>query len=102
MGQFTRIASFFELPPEGEVREFPFLNGTVCVANADGNFAGLGSICPHKGGPLAEGSVESGKLICPWHGWEFRLSDGRCINHSAASVQVFELVIQGEDVFLKS
>jgi nitrite reductase (NADH) small subunit len=102
MGEFTRIASVSELPPKGEAREFPFGRWFVCVANSDGKFTAMGSVCPHKGGPLAEGSVENGKLVCPWHGWEFNLSDGQCINRPGASVPVFEIVIHGEEVFLKS
>jgi nitrite reductase (NADH) small subunit len=102
MSQCTRIGSAFELPPEAEAREFPFGSRTVCVANGGGKFAALGNVCPHKGGPLSEGSIVKGNLVCPWHGWEFRLSDGRCTNRPGASVEVFDLVIHGEDVFLKS
>jgi nitrite reductase/ring-hydroxylating ferredoxin subunit len=102
MSQFTRIASVAELPPEGEAREFRFESGSVCVANSGGTFVALGNVCPHKGAPLAEGSVENERLVCPWHGWEFRLSNGQCINRLSATVQVFELIIHDESVFLKS
>jgi nitrite reductase (NADH) small subunit len=102
MSQCTRIASVSELPPDGEARQFAFGLSSVCVANASGTFAALGNICPHRGAPLAEGSVENGKLVCAWHGWEFSLSDGQCIHRPGVSVVVYELVICGEDVFLKS
>lgn len=32
--------------------------------------------CTHAGGPLDEGQVEDGVVTCPWHGSQFRLSDG--------------------------
>jgi nitrite reductase/ring-hydroxylating ferredoxin subunit len=102
MNQSTRIASVSELPPDGGLREFRLGSGTVCVANTNGVFVALGNVCPHKGGPLAEGTIENGNVVCPWHGWEFSLANGQCINHPDASVQVFELAIQGDDVFLKS
>jgi nitrite reductase (NADH) small subunit len=102
MSQSTRIASVSELPPEGGLREFPFGSSTVCVAHANGALLALGNVCPHKGGPLAEGTIENGKLVCPWHGWEFNPATGQCINHPGASVKVFELAIDGEDVLLKS
>jgi nitrite reductase (NADH) small subunit len=101
MSQCTRIASVSELPPAGELREFRLGSGTVCVAHANGVFVALGNICPHRGGPLAEGAIEDGRLVCPWHGWEFNLANGQCINRPGASVKVFELAIEGEDVFLK-
>lgn len=32
--------------------------------------------CSHAGGPLAEGKVNRGVVTCPWHGSQFRLTDG--------------------------
>lgn len=101
MSQCTRIAGVSELPPPGHVREFIFRQHGVCVVNQDGRFSALSNVCPHKGGPLSEGSVEDGELVCPWHGWAFSIHDGRCSGHPSASVKVFRLVIRGEDVFLE-
>jgi nitrite reductase/ring-hydroxylating ferredoxin subunit len=98
----TRIAGVAELPPEGELRAFALGPLSVCIANAGGVFTALGNTCPHRGAPLSAGCIEDGKLVCYWHGWEFRLSDGACVNHDSASVERFELVIRGDDVYLKS
>jgi nitrite reductase/ring-hydroxylating ferredoxin subunit len=102
VSQLLRIASVSELPPEGELRQFTYGPETVCVANAGGVFTALGNVCPHQGAPLSAGCIADGKLVCYWHGWEFRLADGQCANHARASVKLFELVIRGDDVFLKS
>jgi NADPH-dependent 2,4-dienoyl-CoA reductase/sulfur reductase-like enzyme/nitrite reductase/ring-hydroxylating ferredoxin subunit len=32
--------------------------------------------CPHAGGPLVEGAVCGGRIVCPWHKGAFRVSDG--------------------------
>lgn len=32
--------------------------------------------CPHSGGPLEEGAVRDGQLICPWHKANFSTEDG--------------------------
>jgi|SRR5476649_1246183 nitrite reductase (NADH) small subunit len=101
MGQLTRIASLSELPPEGEAREFFSGQSSVCIVNTNNNFVAMRNVCPHKGAPLSEGSVEDGKLVCAWHGWEFNLADGQCINRPGACVTLFELAIHGNDVFLK-
>jgi nitrite reductase/ring-hydroxylating ferredoxin subunit len=103
--QLIRIASVSELPPEGELREIGLgsdFRSAFCIANVGGVFTALGNVCPHRGAPLSEGWLADGKLVCSLHGWEFRLSDGHCANHARASIQRFELVIRGEDVFLKS
>ncbi|MCB9549431.1 MAG: Rieske 2Fe-2S domain-containing protein [Myxococcales bacterium] len=38
----------------------------------------LGGLCPHRGAPLAElGFLDGeGHLVCGWHYWSFRLTDG--------------------------
>jgi nitrite reductase/ring-hydroxylating ferredoxin subunit len=103
MGPLLRIAGRDQLPPPGELREFALEGGrTICVANDGGRYSAVAGLCPHVGAPLAQGDIEDGKVVCPWHGWEFQLSDGVCANRRGASVQHFQLVIDGEDVFLHS
>jgi nitrite reductase/ring-hydroxylating ferredoxin subunit/uncharacterized membrane protein len=43
----------------------------------------LHATCAHAGGPLDEGSVVDGCVRCPWHGSQFRLSDGRVVRGPA-------------------
>jgi cholesterol 7-dehydrogenase len=41
----------------------------------------LDAYCPHLGANIAcGGSVKGNALQCPFHGWEFRGEDGKCIN----------------------
>jgi nitrite reductase/ring-hydroxylating ferredoxin subunit len=34
------------------------------------------AVCPHLLGPLDEAEVESGIVVCPWHGYRFDVRDG--------------------------
>ncbi|MGA8636153.1 MAG: Rieske (2Fe-2S) protein, partial [Candidatus Dormiibacterota bacterium] len=43
--------------------------------------------CTHAGGPLNEGTVEDGEVVCPWHGSRFRLSDGAVLGGPATFPQ---------------
>jgi len=101
MPRLVRIASVAELPPEGELREFLSETELVCIINSRGVFTALGNACPHRGAPLSAGCIADGKLICYWHGWEFELSDGASGDPGRPSAKHFELVIQGDDVYLK-
>ena len=42
----------------------------------DGKLFATQSRCPHKQGPLAEGIVGGGKVICPLHSHKFTLATG--------------------------
>lgn len=75
----------------------------IGVVLADGAPRALRNRCPHHGGPLCLGAVrerESGTpgrydrsgqqvLRCPWHGWEFDLESGRCLDDPAMRVAVY-------------
>jgi nitrite reductase/ring-hydroxylating ferredoxin subunit/uncharacterized membrane protein len=45
----------------------------------------LGGVCTHRGGPLAEGTVDVHVIRCPWHGSEFRLDDGAVVRAPATT-----------------
>jgi methionine sulfoxide reductase heme-binding subunit len=44
----------------------------------DGDEIGaLTNLCAHQNGPLGEGRIIDGCVTCPWHGYQYRLADGR-------------------------
>jgi nitrite reductase (NADH) small subunit len=76
MSGFVRICSQSELPAAGEVREFEAEGRPFCVANVGGTIAVLGGVCPHEEGPLGEGTIENGCVVCPWHSYAFDVRTG--------------------------
>jgi nitrite reductase/ring-hydroxylating ferredoxin subunit/uncharacterized membrane protein len=48
-----------------------------------GRMCALAHSCSHLGGPLSEGTLKDGSVVCPWHGSEFALEDGSVINGPA-------------------
>lgn len=57
--------------PEGRVTTATVAHRTLAVTHIDGEYGALDNRCPHQGGPLGEGSIEQGKLRCPWHGYDY-------------------------------
>jgi len=49
----------------------------LAVTNDGGRFGAISGVCNHAGGPLGEGRLEGGYLVCPWHGWKYGAQDGR-------------------------
>ena len=43
----------------------------------DGRMFAVHNRCPHRQGPLAEGIIGNGQVVCPLHGHKFDLSTGR-------------------------
>jgi nitrite reductase/ring-hydroxylating ferredoxin subunit len=63
-----------------------------------GRFHATSPVCPHEDGPLAEGWVEDGSVICPWHGYDFDLRTGQCRVAPEVSVTVFPVRAVGDTI----
>ena len=75
--------------PVGEGRSFAVAGEQVAVFRLrDGGLRATQAVCPHAGGPLADGQTDAAKVVCPLHGYGFSLADGACVNGGFA-VRVF-------------
>jgi nitrite reductase/ring-hydroxylating ferredoxin subunit/uncharacterized membrane protein len=64
----------------------------VLLVRQHGRVCALAHSCAHLGGPLSEGTLKDGSVVCPWHGSEFSLDDGRVLNGPSTHNQpVFEV-----------
>ena len=100
MSELVRICGRSELPKLGDAKEFSAGARLLCVANVDGVMRALDNECPHRGGPLAEGMIEQGKVVCPWHAWAFDPVTG-ATNSSQERVAVYPLTIEGDNVMVR-
>jgi len=98
---FVRIASVSDLPPKDEAREFVVGEKTICVANCEGVLSAMDNVCLHRGGPLGQGIVEDGKVVCPWHGWQYDPKTGAVAHNPAAKVAVYAIKVEGDDVLVE-
>jgi len=64
----------------------------VLLVRQRGRVCALVHSCTHLGGPLSEGTLKDGSVVCPWHGSEFALEDGRVLNGPATQSQPCLLV----------
>lgn len=46
--------------------------------------------CPHKQGPLADGMLVGGSVVCPMHAFRYNLRDGQCDQPHACPVTCHE------------
>ena len=76
--------------PLGEGRVFQIGNTAVVIFRTRGDevFATQSS-CPHKGGPLADGLIGAGKVICPLHAYQFDLATGQPIGQRCEALKTY-------------
>jgi len=49
----------------------------LCLIYADGKLFAVSATCPHAGADLSKGWCAEGKLICPFHRYQYDLDTGR-------------------------
>lgn len=63
--------------PFGEGRAFGVDGEQVAVFRLrDGSLRALSAVCSHRGGPLADGTIDREVVVCPLHQHAFRLDTG--------------------------
>jgi nitrite reductase (NADH) small subunit len=88
------VCTVDELPP-GERKIVELDSRSVGVFNVNGSFYALHNRCPHQAAPLCKGRLygnykpsapyvldvdRDGEILrCPWHGWEFDLTNGHSV-----------------------
>jgi sulfoxide reductase heme-binding subunit YedZ len=48
----------------------------VAVFRNGDRLSAVSSVCQHQNGPLGEGKIVNGCIVCPWHGYEYRPETG--------------------------
>jgi nitrite reductase/ring-hydroxylating ferredoxin subunit len=99
MARFVKLATLQELPIGG-AKEVEFEGRVYALFNVDGEISVIDGICPHQGGPLAEGDVEGTTVTCPWHGWQFDVRTGKTPLGPKIKQATFEVKIEGQDVMV--
>src|SRR5918998_5692624 len=75
--------------PVGEGRSFVVAGEQVAVCRLrDGSLRATQAVCPHAGGPLADGQTDVDVLVCPLHLYAYKWSDGSSTS-GAAPVRLF-------------
>lgn len=100
MSQFVPLCSVTDAPKEGEVCEISAAGRVFCVSRVNGELSVMDNVCPHRGGPLGQGLIEDGHIVCPWHAWAFNAKTGCASNNPNACVRRYAVRMEGESVLV--
>jgi nitrite reductase/ring-hydroxylating ferredoxin subunit/uncharacterized membrane protein len=84
--EWTPVLADAELG-EGEYRKVTAGEAAVLLVRDAGQLYALANTCSHAGGPLDEGELVDGCVVCPWHASAFRLADGSIVRGPASTPQ---------------
>ena len=100
--EFTPVSPDSELR-EDEPRRAEVEGAALVLVRHAGRVHALAATCSHLGGPLPEGKIEDGGIMCPWHGSRFSVEDGSVLDGPATFPQpCYETRVQGGQIEVRA
>ena len=99
---FVKVANAKDIQPS-QMKEVEVNGENICVANVEGKYYAIGSICTHEGGPLADGTLEGYEVECPWHNSKFDVRTGEVTSPPASEPEpAYEIKVDGNNILIKT
>ena len=90
-----------DMVPVGSMKQFYLSDLEILVVNFGGNFYCLDGRCTHAGAPLGEGTLTGEVLTCPWHGSQFKVTDGSILRGPTEKpLKVYSSTVNDGSVFI--
>jgi nitrite reductase (NADH) small subunit len=100
MSEPVRVATADEVPA-GTCTEVQLGGEPVALCNVEGRFYAVSGRCPHRGGPLGQGSLDGVVLLCPWHAWDFDVTTGATQMNPEVRLERYEVRVENGQVLVK-
>jgi nitrite reductase/ring-hydroxylating ferredoxin subunit len=86
--------------PLGEGRSYAVDGQMIAVFRLrDGSLRAVDAVCPHKGGPLADGQIDNKVVVCPLHLNAWDLATG-CSQSGQPAINVYPVRVDGDQIVL--
>lgn len=70
----------------------------VAVFKMDGKLSAISNACAHQNGPLGEGKIIDCLVTCPWHGFQYDVTNGRSPAPFTEMVPTYQIRLDGGTV----
>lgn len=97
---FVKVAALSALPPES-VMEVLVGDCPYAICNSRGEIHAISGICIHRGGPLGQGALHDGWVVCPYHMWEFDCRTGEFAGDPSKRVATFDVRVEDGEIYLQ-
>lgn len=96
----TKVGTVSSLPPDS-VMEVLVDRHPFAICNVGGAIRALDGVCLHLGGPLGHGNIQDGKVVCPFHMWEFGCATGEYDFDPRRRIATYAVKVEGDDIYVQ-
>ena len=86
--------------PDGERRILQVGDISVGVFHHEGQWYAMQNSCLHRGGPVCTGTLEGNTLTCPWHGYQYDVTNGQLLLDRHAKLPTYRVELRGDQVYV--
>jgi len=86
--------------PEGERKLLSIDNLSIGLFHHKGNWYALRNLCLHRGGPVCTGLLDGDTLTCPWHGFQYNVTDGQLLVDENAHLDSYRVELRSGEIHL--
>ena len=101
MSEFQRVAAVADVPDPGKVT-VDVDDRLVVLIHAGGDWYCIDDVCTHDGGPLGEGPLDNGAIVCPRHGARFDIRTGKALCMPAFEpIEAYPVVCKDGKIYIE-
>ncbi len=100
MADFVKVATLSQVPP-GKATTVEVAGSPVALYNVGGTVYATTNTCPHRGGPLGEGDLDERVVTCPWHSFQYDVTNGTCLTNPAVSLVCHKVRLDGQNILVQ-
>jgi len=97
---FVKVGTVAELPADSAM-EVMVDSRPYAICHTGGTVRALSGVCIHRGGPLGQGQIHDGRVVCPYHMWEFDCATGEYDYDPTKRAPIFEVKLEDGDIYIQ-
>lgn len=82
-------------------QEFVVDGQVIAVFRQGDHLYAVDGMCAHQGGPLAQGQLDQQCVTCPWHGWQYDITNGQNTLTGKKMLTTFPAELRGDAVWIE-
>ncbi len=99
--EFVRVASTASVP-NGKLKGVSIGRDPIVLANVDGKYYAMGSVCTHAQCDLSDGTLEGETLICSGHAAEWNVKSGQAKFMVPLTPEpLYDVKVEGSDILIR-
>jgi 3-phenylpropionate/trans-cinnamate dioxygenase ferredoxin subunit len=103
MARQLRWIKLFELeilPDDDFIKSVQVNKKRICLIKTEDRWFATQAKCPHAGADLSQGWCKNGKLICPFHRYEYDLQSGKGAPGQGDYIDTYPLQIRRDGIYI--